>query len=153
MLFFQSSAYFTKVKWLILKKTIIFQSFQAGSTIFQGGGGGSNCLFPKETHIICDFPGGVPDPLSPPLDPHLISQMFFMMPSTKITQNGFIPPNEAATRALDKKCLRKIYEPLVQIQYSVTDCTTTSCRSSLYHYLVPQLIIPLHHVTARCTAT
>ena len=26
--------------------------------------GGSNCLFPKETHITCDFPGG-PDPPAP----------------------------------------------------------------------------------------
>ena len=33
---------------------------------------GSNCLFPIETHITCDFPGGSPDPLSPPLDPHLV---------------------------------------------------------------------------------
>ena len=32
-----------------------------GSNFFQGG---SNCLFPIETHITCDFPGG-PDPLSP----------------------------------------------------------------------------------------
>ena len=31
-----------------------------------GGGGGSNCLFSIETHITCDFPGGGPDPLSPP---------------------------------------------------------------------------------------
>ena len=30
-------------------------------------GGGSNCLFPMETHLTCDFPGGGgPDPLSPP---------------------------------------------------------------------------------------
>ena len=29
--------------------------FQRGSNIFQGG---SNCLFPIETHITCDFPGG-----------------------------------------------------------------------------------------------
>ena len=29
------------------------------------GGGGTNCLFPIETHITCDFPGGVrtPSPL------------------------------------------------------------------------------------------
>ena len=42
---------------------------------FPGGGGGrvqlyqggeSNCLFPMETHITCDFPGGGPDPLPPP---------------------------------------------------------------------------------------
>ena len=25
---------------------------------FSQGGGGSNCLFPIETHITCDFPGG-----------------------------------------------------------------------------------------------
>ena len=44
-----------------------------GSNFFQGvqlfpggGGGGSNCLFPIETHITCDFPGGGgPDHLSP----------------------------------------------------------------------------------------
>ena len=34
-------------------------------------GGGSNCLFPIDTHITYDFPGVGPDPLSPPLDPHL----------------------------------------------------------------------------------
>ena len=54
-----------------------FSRFQRGSNIFQGGptfsggGGGSDCLFPIETNIACDFPGG-PDPLPPPpLDPHL----------------------------------------------------------------------------------
>ena len=42
-----------------------FSRFQRGSNIFQGGptfsrggGGGSNCLFPIETHMTCDFPGG-----------------------------------------------------------------------------------------------
>ena len=40
------------------------QHFPGGSNFFQGG---SNCLFPIETHITCDFPGGGggPDPLSP----------------------------------------------------------------------------------------
>ena len=41
------------------------QHFPGGSNFFQGG---SNCLFPIETHIItCDFPegGGGPDPLHP----------------------------------------------------------------------------------------
>ena len=38
--------------------------FQRGSNFFQGGGvqlfpGVSNCLFPIETHITCDFPEGV----------------------------------------------------------------------------------------------
>ena len=27
--------------------------------------GGSNCLYPIETHITCDFPGGGADPLTP----------------------------------------------------------------------------------------
>ena len=43
-----------------------FSRFKRGSNIFQGGGGvptfsrggGSNCIFPIETHITCDFPGG-----------------------------------------------------------------------------------------------
>ena len=38
--------------------------------------GGANCLFPVETHITCDFPG-VPDPLFPLLDPHLIMYATF----------------------------------------------------------------------------
>ena len=63
------------------KEIYHFSRYQRGSNIFQGGSnffqGGSNCLFPIETHITCDFPGGGggggggPDPLSPPLDPHL----------------------------------------------------------------------------------
>ena len=28
-------------------------------------GGGSNCLFPIETHITCDFPGGSGPPVPP----------------------------------------------------------------------------------------
>ena len=67
--FFLSSAYFTEVKWSISKKSIIFNCSRGGPTF----PGGSNCLFPIETHITCDFPGGWgPDPLSPPLDPHLL---------------------------------------------------------------------------------
>ena len=55
------------------KEIYHFSRFQRGSNIFQGGGGptfsrgGSNCLFPIETHITCDFPGGgvrTPCPLS-----------------------------------------------------------------------------------------
>ena len=42
-----------------------------GSNFFQGGGG-SDCLFPLETHLTCDFPGGGSRPPVPPLDPHLI---------------------------------------------------------------------------------
>ena len=48
------------------------QHFQRGVQLFPGG---SNCLFPIETHITCDFPGGGGGGGSgtpvPPLDPHL----------------------------------------------------------------------------------
>ena len=46
-------------------------TFSRGVQLFLGGGG-SNCLFPVETHITCDFPGGVGSGAPvPPLDPHL----------------------------------------------------------------------------------
>ena len=63
------------------KEIYHFSRCQRGSNIFQGGGGGvqlfpggSNCLFPIETHITCDFPGGGGGSGTPvpPLDPHLI---------------------------------------------------------------------------------
>ena len=58
------------------KEIYHFSRFQRGSNIFQGGGGGggggvqlfqggSNCLFPIETHITCDFPGGSGPPVPP----------------------------------------------------------------------------------------
>ena len=40
------------------------QHFPGGSNYFQGGGG-SNCIFPIETHITCDFPGGSGPPVPP----------------------------------------------------------------------------------------
>ena len=41
-------------------------TFSRRGPTFSRGGGGSNCSFPIETHITCDFPGGGgPDPLSP----------------------------------------------------------------------------------------
>ena len=47
-----------------------FSRFQRGPTFSRGvqlfqGGGGFNCLFPIETHITCDFPGGVRTPCPP----------------------------------------------------------------------------------------
>ena len=71
--FFLSSAYFTEVKWSVSRKLSFFkvpegvQHFPGGGPTFSRGGG-SNCLFPIETHITCYFPGGGggPDPLSPP---------------------------------------------------------------------------------------
>ena len=58
---------FYRSQMVNFKETFHFSRFERGSNIFQGvqlfpgGGGGSNCLFPIETHITCDFP----------LDPHL----------------------------------------------------------------------------------
>ena len=60
------------------KENYHFPRFQRGSNIFQGGtnffqGRGSNCLFPIETRIACDFSGGgvwtlvPPSPLDPPM--------------------------------------------------------------------------------------
>ena len=40
-----------------------------GDPTFSKEGGGSNANF-KETHIICDFPGGGVRTSYPPLDPH-----------------------------------------------------------------------------------
>ena len=73
--FFSPQLIFTEVKWSIISKiSIIFQGFRGGPTfsrgggsnIFQGGGGVgptfSSCLFPIETHITCDFLGGVRTP-------------------------------------------------------------------------------------------
>ena len=48
-------------------------TFSRGSNFFQGG---SNCLFPIETHITCHFPGGSGPPAPPPLDPHLYSASY-----------------------------------------------------------------------------
>ena len=45
--------------------------FARGVKLFAGGGGGSNCLFPIETHITRVFPEGGPDSLSL-LDLHLL---------------------------------------------------------------------------------
>ena len=50
------------------KEIYHFSRFQRGSNIFQGRGGGVHLfpgLFPIETHITCDFPGGVLTPCPP----------------------------------------------------------------------------------------
>ena len=61
------------------QRNISFFKLPEGVQHFSGGGGvqlfpgrgGVQLLIPNTNpYIICDFPGG-PDPLSPPLDPHL----------------------------------------------------------------------------------
>ena len=64
--FFSPQLIFTEVKWSISKKSIIFQGFRGGPRFSRGGGPTfSSCLFPIETNITCDFPGG-PGPPDPP---------------------------------------------------------------------------------------
>ena len=64
-IFFLSSAYSSEVKWLISKKTIIFQGSR-GSNFFQGGGGGGvQLLIPYRNPYNLWFSRGGPDPLSP----------------------------------------------------------------------------------------
>ena len=56
------------------------QFFSRGSNFFQGV---SNCLFPIETHLICDFTEGVRTPCPPPLwIPTWCSPHSFMVKAT-----------------------------------------------------------------------
>ena len=69
--FFLILSLFYRSQWSISKKSIIFHgsrgdpTFSRGVQVFPGGGGGSNCLFPIETHLTCDFPGGSGPPVYP----------------------------------------------------------------------------------------
>ena len=65
------------------KENYHFSRFQ-GVQLFPVGGG-SNCLFPIETHISCDFPGGSGPPAPPPLDPHLYDNNLSNLSSIKKT--------------------------------------------------------------------
>ena len=69
--FFLVLSLFDRSQMVNFKVIYHFSRFQRGSNIFQGGG--SNCLFSIETHITCDFPGGVwtPSPLPPPPPPRI----------------------------------------------------------------------------------
>ena len=60
--------------------------FQGGGPTFSRGGGGSNCLFPIETHITCDFPGGPCPPPPPHLDPHLHCDSYWSKSSSNVLQ-------------------------------------------------------------------
>ena len=60
----KSSGYF--------QRKLLFAKVPVGVEHFPGGGvqlftGVSNCFFPIETHITCDFPGGSGPPAPPPL--------------------------------------------------------------------------------------
>ena len=47
------------------KENYHFSRFQGEGGPTFSRGGGSNCLFPIETHITCDFPGGSGPPVPP----------------------------------------------------------------------------------------
>ena len=73
--FFLVLSLFYRSQMVNFKEKCHFSRFRRGSNffhggggvqLFPGGGGGSNCLFPIETYTTCDFPGGGPNPLSPP---------------------------------------------------------------------------------------
>ena len=55
------------------QRNLSFFNVPGGVQQFPGGGGGptfsrgSNCLFPIETHITCDFPGGGGGGSGPPV--------------------------------------------------------------------------------------
>ena len=82
--FFLSSAYSSEVKWLISKKTIIFQGSR-GSNFFQGGGG-VQLLIPYRNPYNLWFSRGVRTPCPPPpLDPHLYNNNLSNLSSIKKT--------------------------------------------------------------------
>ena len=74
----------------ISMKNIIFQGFREGPIfarwvqLFPGWGGGVKMLISIETHITCDFPGGVRTPILP-LDPHMQLEMHSAENTNKIT--------------------------------------------------------------------
>ena len=61
---------FYRSQMVNFKEIYRFSRLQMGSNFFQGvelfPGGVQLCLFPIETHIICDFPEGVRTPCPPP---------------------------------------------------------------------------------------
>ena len=66
---------FYRSQMVNFKEIYRFSRLQMGSNLFQVVQlfqGVSNCLFPIETHLICDFPEGVRTPCPSPLDPHLV---------------------------------------------------------------------------------
>ena len=61
---------FYRSQMVNFKEIYRFSRLQMGSNFFQGVQlflGVSNCLFPIETHLICDFQEGVRTPCPPPL--------------------------------------------------------------------------------------
>ena len=51
---------------VLSQRKLYFPKDTEGAQHFRGGGGGGQELISIESYITCDFPGGGPDPLSPP---------------------------------------------------------------------------------------
>ena len=79
-LFYRSQMVNFKEIYRFFKAPDGVQFFSRGSNFFQGV---SNCLFPIETHLICDFTEGVRTPCPPPLwIPTWCSPHSFMVKAT-----------------------------------------------------------------------
>ena len=68
--FFLVLSLFYRSQMVNFKEIYCFSRLQMGSNFFSRGSnffqGVSNCLFPIETHLICDFTEGVRTPCPPP---------------------------------------------------------------------------------------
>ena len=75
------------------KEIYHFSRFQRESNFFQGG---SNCLFPIETHMTCDFPGGggvrTPCPPSGSALETITLEIDKCKSNRRMAENGFAPP-------------------------------------------------------------
>ena len=97
---------------VISKKRIIFQGFRR-SNIFQGGGGGSNFFkggggvpsgnFYRNPYNLWFSRGGGPEPLSPPLNPHMIAC------KCKLLCNKFKTESESHTGRCINYIIREIW--------------------------------------------
>ena len=78
LLFFSPQFIFTVYSgdtMVLLQRKLYFSKDLGGPKLFpEWGGGGVQMLISIESHITCDFPGGS-GPLSPPLDPHMVSSL------------------------------------------------------------------------------
>ena len=75
-----------------IKEKYHFSRFRRGSKFFLGGsnffqGWGSNCLFPIETQITCDFPGGSGPPAPPPPPGSALGCDLFSFPVRKMMRS------------------------------------------------------------------
>ena len=111
-------------------------TFSGGSNFFQGGG--SNCLFPIETHITCDFPGGGGG--RPPVPPSgsaleqsytcivlLLSFQFYVSPKLALIGLCIVPPVAIMSRIYGRY-LRGITKAVQNSLAAATSVSYLICR-------------------------